>query len=309
MSALMLMMETKWTKQARVDLGEDPQFEILERYVLICIYEIVLRWRSANSQGLKQSSQELASVHDDLKDRLDALCYLPNYIISTTGTSLLVDAAVSVEGLQRITSTKNIDAYSNTSNEPSYGTVGRMWAVAGGEESMLLSIAKQISPTPMRRGYSHLGPGLPVSWVGMTLSTGFYLHGVLKIWGFLEGNMLSWFIVAQQKHIDETRDDMTLGLQSQRFWFWKLFSAAFTIESVYLQAQKDCRVDKAIRGGERKVLALRCWFGKRIRLWQSVSDVASWKSARDALEAIAWSLEFAEDALAKTIWERASEGH
>ena len=301
----MAMVESEWTRQDEDSSKQSSQEELLNRYVLICVHEIVLRRRAGNNKVLHGSSQDMACDQDELVDRLGALCFLPNYIIPVAGASTRIDATISIEGLRTITDMKYDQSNRNNCKDPSYSSVGRMWAVVGGEESMLSSLAQQMSEELIAQRSKVLRLRLPVSWVGMTLSTGFYLHGVLKMWGFLQGDMLSWFVGAQQRHIDETRIDIHSGLQSQQFWFWKVFAAAFTIESVHLYAQHEGYTDEMIKGGEAKYQALRLWFCSQIRLWNSVTGVSSWKDARRALKAIVWPVNFPEEGVACSLWEGA----
>ena len=301
----MTMTEIVWAKRDSVDHDQKIQNEILDRFVIICVHEIALRLRATYRLHSYSFPQEDPDEQNDLKDRLHALCFLPNYVITDVNTKTEVDAMVSIEGLRPITASNRNYTFRNVCKEPNYNSVSRTWAVVGGERSMLLSISQQSCSDTVLDDEPGLSPVLPISWVGMTLSTGFYLHGVLRKWNFLQGSMLNWFGSAQQRHLNATRADLASGLLRQQFWFWKLFTAAFTIECVYLQARTEGRMDKAIKGGEPRLQALRLWFRGRIRLWHSVTGVSQWEQAKAALEAIVWPKDFPDDALARFVWEEA----
>lgn len=297
---------TEMGRGKRDSLGHDQMVdnEILERFVFICVHEIALRIRAAYGMSSRTLPQDWDGSPDDLEDRLLSLSYLPNYIITMADTNTEVNGMKSIEELRPVTALNQNYTFRNTCKEVPK-SVSRAWSVVGGNRSMLPPMTQQDPSEPLLGHENKHSPVLPISWVGMTLSVAFYLHGVLRIWNFLKGDSLSWFAGTQQRHLNETQADLDLGLFSQQFWFWKLFSTAFTIECVYLKAHTDRHRNNAIKGGEAKFQALRQWFRVRIRLWSSITNVLHWEDARAALKNIVWPDNFPDDTLARRVWEEA----
>lgn len=319
------MLEANWIQDDRSGHKRTQEDVALERYVFVCLHEILLL-KSAHddahgitplpggdspdttaSGSSEKSSNIVRHLSEEqwrgVQDRLDALCLMPSYIVASSELKNEVDSWNFIEGLRTLTARRESQYRAEGYQEKKYSSISREWTVAGNEAPMLRDVASVMSRDPLQAGSESVPPNMTSSWISISLCTGCYTHGLLRLFKPLDGQMLKWSLGMLQRDLDRTQADMESGEANRPLWFWKVFTTAFAIEALCGFAAREGGIDKFLPGGMAAYRSLRKWFMKRIWLWSSVTGVTSWTDANNVLAAIVWPRIYDSEDLARRLWQ------
>ncbi len=318
----MTMLEMRRAGSGQGRLVRDVEDDILERYILVAMREIMdLKRAYVDPTPLSPVSSNdnrdqvdgripLDQWHEEcmgVEDRLRALCFIPSYLSVTGDIIGDVDVRGSLEGLRVVTARSDERYLPKARRNAKRSIVSKLWTVMGGATTMLSNPALLMANTDGAQT-DDPQPKLTSSWAGMGIATGFYMHGILRLWGswqIMERRALRWLVGILQADLEQSRADMQSGRQSRELWFWKLFTVAFAIEWGGKLAIQQGGIIQANPADTAAYQATRRWFAQHIRLWGSVAGVSTWRGAKEALSTIVWPETFPDEEIAQAMWDAA----
>ncbi|KAL6689761.1 hypothetical protein J3F84DRAFT_406142 [Trichoderma pleuroticola] len=231
----------------------------------------------------------------DLPLKLDALCLIPFLSLSlqTVTMSPWIDGTNTVRDLRDLTDSLNFAAACAN------GVASKLHVQYVTSHIASISFCKGI-PKVRRQMSTEAVKGLKSTWCGLYGATSLYLHYILRLRSCSEKTLEDYgFHILRDalvRHFAQARDCMAAD---GCLLFWQIFLGAISVETRFRQS--------ASVGSESHTLDsdMLEFFDKGIQRWSQTCHIRQWADARAALQNIAWPIIYADEHIAKAVWERA----
>ncbi|KAL6884719.1 hypothetical protein GGI43DRAFT_426735 [Trichoderma evansii] len=301
--------------------------ELNDRYFLL-LHSLFTRnmSRLINSTGYSEFSQTHHAMHSenlldlssqlnrverncDLPLKLDVLCLMPFFSrsLQTETMSHWIDGTYTIRDLRDLTDSLDIVRSKRDFSEPE-SEFAAACANAVASKLHVQYVASHIAsisscearPEARREMTTKALKVLKSTWCGLYSATSLYLHYVLGLRSCPE-RMLDNYLFhilrdALMRHFINASDCMaTDGC----LLFWQIFLGAISMEIRFQRSTSMC--------SEFHVLdsSIMEFFDKGIRKWSQACQIRQWADARASLQKIAWPIIYADEGMARAIWERA----
>lgn len=141
---------------------------------------------------------------------------------------------------------------------------------------------------------------LKSTWCGLYSATSLYLHYVLGLRSCSEKELDDYvFHILRDaliRHFTKAKDCMAAN---GCLLFWQIFLGAISMEIRFRRPASMCSEFHALDSSMIE------FFDQGIRRWSKARHIRQWVDARATLQKIAWPIIYADERIAKAIWERA----
>lgn len=320
LEGLMALLDRTDNRSQPDGITQETADSVLQRYIMICIQEIMrLRIHTKRTLLTKASPiMESLDLNDELSrgvtqpmadfnDRLLVLWLMPYFHLANQDLrSEDLDATEFIHSLRAITSkycgcraSRKRQTTSCHKERESGAYVTRFF----------LSGLSKRGEGPVSRSES--SDNFRGSWAGFSITMGFYLYGLVGLGSpedLIDGRALGWLMRMLQRDI---KKGLKMGMDSDRggpFWLWKVVLGAFAVVSAWRLSMSTADIEKDTFGSELVLVKLKLWFYAKIRLWSKHTNIRKWEDARDVLASVVWPKSAAGEQLASVTWEEAVSG-
>lgn len=277
----------------------------------MCYNEFSQTYHAIHSEKLLALSSRLDRVERncDLPLKLDVLCLMPFLSRSLqTGTmSHWIDGTDTVRDLRDLTDSLDMVRSKRSFSEPENEFAA---ACANGVASKLhvqyvashiASISSCEDTSEVRKEITTKAlKVLKSTWCGLYSATSLYLHYVLGLQSCSERTLDDYvFHILRDaliRHFTKAKDCMAAD---GCLLFWQIFLGAISMEIRFRRSASMCSEFHALDSSMIE------FFDKGIRQWSQACHIRQWADARATLQKIAWPIIYADERIAKAIWERA----
>lgn len=277
----------------------------------MCYGEFPQTYHAVHSEKLLALASRLDHVEKncDLTLKLDALCLMPflSPSLQKGAISPWIDGTDTVRDLRDLTESLDMirskPSFSESENEfaaaCANGVASKLHIQYVATHLASISSCKDI-PKARRQTSTEAVTVSKSTWCGLYSATSLYLHYVLGLRSCSEKTLDDYVFHilrdALVRHFAKTKDCMAAD---GCLLFWQVFLGAISVE---IRFRRSASMSSEFHTLDSDMLE---FFDQGIRRWSQACHIRQWAGARATLQKIAWPIKYADERIAKAVWERA----
>ncbi|KAL6786326.1 hypothetical protein J3E68DRAFT_216463 [Trichoderma sp. SZMC 28012] len=277
----------------------------------MCCGEFSQTYHAGHSEKLLALASRLDHVEKncDLSLKLDTLCLMPflSRSLQTGTVSPWIDGTDTVRDLRDLTDSLDMirskRSFSASENEfasaCANGVASKLHVQYVASHIASFSSCKDI-PKVRRQMSTEAVKILKSTWCGLYSASSLYLHYVIGLRNCSEKTLDDYvFHILRDaliRHFAKAKDCM--GADGCLL-FWQIFLGAISVE---IRFRRSASMGSELHTLDSDILD---FFDNGIRRWSQACHIRQWVDARATLQNIAWPIIYADEHIAKAVWERA----